>query len=205
MPWTTPAHVSGVLDVDDWNAQVDNLDWLHTGNALYLPSDPDGDLTGTPKAQAPLSGAILVPVVCRDTFTATRMSYRSDSASGKIDLGIYMDDGNGTTCSKISTTGLTLMPSGAGAKQLPFAQPAPLEALNKYWLVMGQAVTVPGSGGTIGAVMGTTGVLRLISRRAQKCMPLPTVITFEMTAPVDPDVAPTPILPTCVPCLAVFP
>lgn len=194
--WTTPTH--GQMTVARYNPMVaDNLTWLHDGKILYLPSDPAGDLTGVPKAQAPLSGALLMPVICRDTFTATSMGYRSDNASGKIDLGIYLDDGNGTTCSKISTTGLTLMPSGAGAKQIALALPAPLEALKKYWLVMGQAVTVPGSGGTIGAVMGTTGILLPLCKRALNCMPLPTIITFDTPIPAN--------APKCAPCLAAFP
>jgi hypothetical protein len=190
--WTTPTH--GQMTAARYNPMVaDNLTWLHDGSPLYLPSDPSGDLTGVPKARAPVNGALCIPVINRDSFTATSMGYRSDTADGKIDLGIYLDDGNGLTISKIATTGLTLMPSGAGPKQIALALPAVLKPLKKYWLVMGMAITVSGSGGAVGAVLGTTGVLLPLCKRAVNCMPLPTVITFDTVAPA------------CSPCLAAYP
>jgi hypothetical protein len=204
--FTARVTLPGTITAATYNAHVaDNLTWRHTGLLLYLPT-PSEDLTAAGKVHGFRSGAFCVPVIANGVGTLNSMAYRSDTANGKVDLGIYLDDGNGTTCSKISTTGLTAMPPGAGSKQISLAQPAPITTYQKYWLVMGFAITKSGSGGKLGTVLGTDGPTTLLCRRAVNVMPLPTVITFETTNPVDPAaVPPTPIIPTSTPCLAAFP
>ena len=70
---------------------------------------------------------------------------------------------------------------------------APMIPNTLYWLVMGMAITVSGSGGAVGAVLGTNGHTLSLSKRAVNCMPLPTVITFDTVAP------------NAAPALAAFP
>lgn len=188
------ATVAGTVTAAVWNAQVaDNLLHLYNGKTLYVPSDPSGDLAAPGKVHGFRSGAFCMPVINRDLITLNSMAYRSDTANGKVDLGVYIDDGNGTTCSKISTTGLTAMPAGAGTKQISLLLPAPILPYTKYWLVIGFAITKSGSGGKLGTVLGTDGPLKPLCKRAVNVMPLPTVITFDAVAP------------TAAPMIAGFP
>jgi hypothetical protein len=196
--WTTPAHLAAPPVGTTWNTQiVENLIWAYEGKLLYLPT-PSEDLTASGKVHGIRDGAYCVPVINRDAGTLTQMAYRSDTANSKIDMGIYLDDGNGTTCSKISTTGLTVMAGGAGAKMVPLALPAPVTPFTKYWLVIGFAITKSGSGGKLGTILGTDGPMLSLCKRALNVMPLPTVITFDTSTKARDQ-------PTASPCLAAFP
>jgi len=189
--WVAP--VQGNPTAAKWNAYVaGDLDFLYRGYGMWLPT-PSQSIDGQSKVHGFNLGAFLVPVMCKDAITLNSIAYRSDTANGTIDLGVYQDDGNGTTCSKVATTDLTPMPGGSGAKQITLENPAPLTPWTKYWLAIGFAITVSGSGGSLGTVLGTDGVLLGLCKRAVNVMPLPTVITFDTVAP------------TCSPCLAGLP
>lgn len=179
MAWTTPTH--GNPNASRWNSHVaDNLSFLHDGNALYLPT-PSEDLSASGKVHGIPNGAFCVPVIPKDAMTITKMSYRSDTANGRVDLGIYLDDGNGTTCSKVSTTEPTAMPGGAGPKSINLVNPAVITPYQKYWLVIGFVTNNDGT--AVGTVLGTDGPLVKLCKRAVNCVPLQTVITFDSVAP----------------------
>jgi len=122
--WVAP--VQGNPTAAKWNAYVaGDLDFLYRGYGMWLPT-PSQSIDGQSKVHGFNLGAFLVPVMCKDAITLNSIAYRSDTANGTIDLGVYQDDGNGTTCSKVATTDLTPMPGGSGAKQITLENPAPL-------------------------------------------------------------------------------
>jgi len=184
--WTTPVHRSpnppGTST--QFNAQVvDNLLHLYNGNGLYAPGPSeaiDAVFTGI------VMGAVLVPTMVRDVLTVNKLAWRANSAGGQIDIGIFLDNGDGLTVQKVTSSGLQAMPSGSGAHYANFVQPAALQPFTKYWLVMGFT-------SVNAALHGTTGPTQVLCKKATNCMPLPNVITFGSPRPL------------VAPCLAALP
>jgi hypothetical protein len=186
MTWTTPVHQSPDPpgDSETFNDQViENLKHLHTGKPLWVPplSDClDGVMSGI------VNGAVLVPTMVKDVITVTKLAWRANSAGGQIDVGIFSDNGDGLTVSKVTSSGLHAMPSGSGAHYSSFAVAATLDPFVKYWLVMGFT-------SVNAALSGTTGPAQQLCKKATNCMPLPNVITFGSPRPL------------VSPCLAALP
>jgi hypothetical protein len=186
MSWTTPVHQSpdppGTST--EFNAQVvDNLEFLHDGVPLWLPSlseDCNKIYNGV------VNNAVLVPTMSKDVITVSRLAWRTNSAGGQFDVGIYLDDGNDLTVSKVTSSGLVPMPGGSGANSQAFVGPVTLQPFVKYWLVMGFS-------SANASLNGTDGPAQSLCKKATNSMPLPNVITFGSPRP------------TVSPCLAALP
>jgi len=186
MTWTTPVHQSPDPPGDDltFNAQVvDNLNHLHTGRALYVPS-PSEDCNKV--CNAVLNGAVLVPAVVKDVITVSKLAWRTNSAGGQIDVGIFLDNGDDLTVQKVTSSGLGPMPGGSGPNSKTFAAPATLDPFKKYWLVFA-------FGSANASLNGTDGPAQQLCKKATNCFPLPNVITFGSPRPL------------VSPCLAALP
>ena len=186
MTWTTPVHQSpnppGTSTT--FNAQVvENLKHLHTGVALYVPSISE-DCNKV--CNAIVNGAALVPVVVKDAITVTKLAWRTNSAGGQIDVGSFLDNGDGLTVQKVTSSGLVPMPSGSGAHTQAFAVAATLEPYTLYWLVFA-------FGSANASLNGTDGPAQSLCKKATNCFPLPNVVTFGSPKPL------------VSPCLAALP
>ena len=186
MTWTTPVHQSpdppGTST--EFNAQVvDNLNHLHDGLGLYVPSISE-DCNKV--CNAIVNGAALVPVITKDRITVSQLAWRTNSAGGQIDVGIFLDNGDDLTVQKVTSSGLQPMPSGSGAHSLAFAVAATLEPFIKYWLVFA-------FGSANASLNGTDGPAQSLCKKATNCFPLPNVVTFGSPRPL------------VSPCLAALP
>ncbi len=169
--WTPPEHVAGGtgLPVTQYNEQVaDNLQFLHDGYSFWIGTAQDLTAQVAPGA---VNRGFACPVVCRDSMTIAGLTYRSDTTNGNIDVGIYDDDGNGTTASKLATSGTTVMPGGATAHTVNFTAPQAVEPYHKYWLAISFSATSA-------RVLGTDGPYSLICKQMNSALPLPTTFTF---------------------------
>ena len=176
--WTPPTHVAGgtALTVTKYNAEVvDDLQFLHDGFAFVVGS-PD-DLTQ--KFSETANQAVVCPFIPRDVITLAGLTYRSDTTAGNIDVGIYMDDGNGTTATKLKTSGSTVMPGGATAHTINFTASQTLESYTKYWFALSFS-------SASAKVLGTDGPYSLLAKVMATAFPLPTTITFGATPSVAP-------------------
>jgi len=170
--WTPPTKILGgaTLPVSQYNLQVvDNLQYLHDGMALFCGT-PD-DMT-----QKVLPGtanrAFVCPFVTRDAMTIPGLTYRGDTTAGNIDVGIYDDDGNNTTCTKLRTSGTVAMPGGATAHTINFTASQAVEPFHKYWFAIAFSSTTA-------RVWGTDGPYSLLCKQMDMgVFGLPTTITF---------------------------
>ena len=169
--YTAPQRVAGgeTLAVTTYDLEVvDNIQFLHDGYALYVG-------TPTDQTQKVLPGsanrAFVCPFVSRDAMTIAGLTYKSDTTAGNIDVGIYDDDGNGTTASKLKTSGSTAMPGGATAHTVNFTSSQSIEPFHKYWFAIAFSSTTA-------RIWGTDGPYSLICKQMDTALPLPTTITF---------------------------
>lgn len=170
--WTPPSHVVGgtgwpvsTIDLE----VVDNLQFLHDGYALYVGTPTDMTDQVLPQVA---SRAFACPIVSRDAITIPGLTYKSNSTAGNIDVGVYDDDGNGTTASKLKTSGSTVMPTSGVPQTINFTSPQAIEPYHKYWFMFAFSVA---SGAN---VLGTTGPYSLLCKQMNSAFPLPTTFTF---------------------------
>lgn len=168
--WTAPAYVSGgaSLPVSTWNLMMDDLQFLHDGVPQYCGTSDDISQKVLPGSA---NRAFVCPFVSRDAMTIAGLTYRSDTTAGNIDVGIYDDDGNGTTASKLKTSGSVAMPGGATAHTTNFTSSQAIEPFHKYWFAISFS-------STSARVMGTDGPYSLLCKQMDTALPLPTTITF---------------------------
>jgi hypothetical protein len=115
--------------------------------------------------------AFVCPFIPPAAMIIPGLTYKSDTTAGNIDVGVYDDDGNGTSASKLKTSGSTAMPGGATAHTLNFTSPQSLEPFHKYWFAIAFS-------STSARVWGTDGPYSLICKQMDTAFPLPTSITF---------------------------
>lgn len=169
--WTPPIHIGGgrTLPASQYNLQVvDNLQVLHDGLPLYCGTPTDMTQKLLPGSA---NRAFVCPFVSRDAMSIAGLTYKSDTTSGNIDVGIYDDDGNGTTASKLKTSGSVAMPGGATAHTVNFTAAQAIEPLHKYWFAIAFSSTTA-------RIWGTDGPYSLICKQMDTALPLPTTITF---------------------------
>lgn len=195
MSWSTPAHLPGsALPSATLNRDLDNIEALYEGFDVYL-GGADDDLNINVGSLR--YGALLIPVISKSRFTVANIGYRSDTAGGHVDLGVFIDDGDDKSCTQLETTGFFPMPGGAGPKGETLSAAVQLEPLQKYWL----AIAFDASGA---ALRGTDGPYATLCRKATggntvSYYPLPTRIPFDVNATTG-----EPIALTKAPCLAVW-
>lgn len=169
--WTPPSHVAGgtSLPVSQYDLEVvDNIQFLHDGAALFVGTPEDMTQTLLPGSA---NRAFVCPFVPRDVITVAGLTYRSQTVAGNIDVGVYGDDGNGTTATKLKTSGSVAMPAGSGAKTVNFTASQQLEPMTKYWFAIAFS-------NTSARVLGTDGPYSLLCKQMDTALPLPTTITF---------------------------
>lgn len=176
--WDTPVDpIVDELITAEWGTTVaTDLRVLFAGVPTWVAS-PSGDLSQNYGAAA--NTAIGFPFTCRDAATISGLSWTLDTANGNVDVGIYEDDDNGTTCSKLKTNGGEPCPTGAGVKTTLFSAPQALTPYQKYWLWFS-------SNHASFRMKGTNGPSVVIFRKMASAYPLPTVITFASAGTITP-------------------
>lgn len=178
MPWTTPTHVAGGdgLPSSQYDAQVvDNLLFLWTGFRLAVSTPSDMTQQVVPTA----NDAFVCPVIPEAQLTVPGLTYRSSTTAGNIDVGVYSDDGNGTTCTRLKSSGSVAMPAGASAHTINFTATQTLDPYVKYWLAVAFSSATA-------RLLGTDGPYSLICKKMVTAFPLPATITFGATPAVSP-------------------
>lgn len=167
-PWTNPrTAVSNADFTSDWyNAEVrDNLLFLYNGLPFYVQTPG-----GIDDHYAPAAGqAVLQPVTPPHPCQISGFTYNVSSNSGNFDLGVYLDNGDGTA-ELIESTGSIAMPT-AGLQTTPFATAVNLEAFVLYWFAYAHDTTS-------GQLFGTKGPAAGIARVINASFPLPATITI---------------------------
>lgn len=170
--WTPPTHVVGGTG---WASSrineeyIDNLQFLHDGYALYVGTPTDKSATVLPQVA---NRAFACPIVSRDAITIAGLTWQANSHSGNIDFGVYDDDGNGTTASRLKSSGSVAMPGGSTPQTITFSSPQALEPYHKYWFAVAFSVA---SGANI---LGTDGPYSLLCKQMASAFPLPATFTF---------------------------
>jgi len=168
--WTPPEHVIGGLGLaaSDYDEQVvDNLSFLWAGTPMFVGGSQDCSQTVVPTANK----ALLCPIVPKDQITIAGLTYRSSSTAGNIDVGVYVDNGNGTTADRLKSSGSVAMPAGATAQTVNFTANQTLDPYVKYWFA------ICFSSGSA-RVLGTDGPYVLICKTMTSAFPLPATVTF---------------------------
>jgi len=179
--WTPPEHVTGGVGepASDFDEQiVDNLNFLWAGNPTIVGGSQDLSASVVPT----VNRALLCPFVPKDQITIAGLSYRSSSTAGNIDVGVYVDNLDGTTADRLKSSGSVSMPAGATAQTVNFTASQTLDPYVKYWFA------ICFSSGSA-RVLGTDGPYSLLCKVMTSAFPLPATVTFGVT-------------PTISPCLA---
>lgn len=150
----------------DWGIVVaTDLRVLFNGVAEWIAS-PSQDVA-TNFAPGANNKAFGFHFTARDAMTIASINYLPTNAAGNVDVGIYEDDGNGTTCSKLKTNGGT----GMGSASVAFSASQALSPYQKYWLWIAFSNSAARAGGTVGPSI-------VMWKTMTSAYPLPTTITF---------------------------
>lgn len=176
--WVTPDDpVTDDYVETEWGVVVaTDLRVLFNGVAEWLAS-PSQDVATNFAPTA--NKAYGFPFTQRDAATIAYLAYLSDTTAGNIDVGIYEDDGNGTTCSKLKTNGGQAMAAGATVKKVNLSASQALSPFQKYWAWIAFS-------SASARVKGTGGPSTLVWRTMATAYPLPTVITFAAAPSIAP-------------------
>ena len=184
--WTPPEHVTGGdgMPASDFDEQViDNLQFLWNGVAQFVGGSQDCSAQVVPTANR----ALLCPFVPKDQITIAGLTYRNGTSTGNIDVGVYVDNGNGTTADRLKSSGSTAMPAvGNVANTLNFTANQTLDPYVKYWFA------ICFSSGSA-RVLGTDGAYSLLCKLMVSAFPLPATVTFGATATISPCLAGLPV------------
>lgn len=168
--WTPPTTVTGGQGLPGPKYEdevVGNLQYLHDGYPFVVAECQDISQNLLPQSA---NRAFAIPVVPRCVVTLAGLTYRSDTTSGNIDVGVYIDNDDGTA-SRLQSSGSVAMPGGASSHTVDFTASQVLDPFTKYWFAIAFSAT--------GArVLGTDGPYSLLCKQMDSALPLPDTFTF---------------------------